>query len=99
MLFGCVYSLALLLNTTSYEEGRVSKDRVVFAHMFLLSPNRQLIARNDSRGHGSRRVDRGINMPLLTLSEEVKTLPSRKRCPPLEEETSYHNYNHNLTWI
>jgi len=89
MLFGCVCSLSLFLNTTFLGGGR-SGDSVANDHnLFFLGPDGQTTARNAANGGSSRR-GRGNGLRLLT-TEEVETLPTREYCVP--EEPSSPNSN------
>jgi len=75
MLFGCVCSMSLFLNTT-FGNGRNSNDSIISDHhLFFLGPDGQMMERPGNRnGTNSRR--RG-NLRLLTM-EEVETLPTRE---------------------
>ncbi|KAL7543354.1 hypothetical protein ACHAXR_013107 [Thalassiosira sp. AJA248-18] len=85
MLFGCVCSLSLFLNTTFYG-GRISPGNdgsVVNDHqLFLLGPDgRQQQTRNNNNNNNNGR--RGNSLRLLTM-EEVETLPTWEYCSTSE---------------
>eukprot|EP00581_Thalassiosira_minuscula_P017037 CAMPEP_0183717554 /NCGR_PEP_ID=MMETSP0737-20130205/11144_1 /TAXON_ID=385413 /ORGANISM="Thalassiosira miniscula, Strain CCMP1093" /LENGTH=766 /DNA_ID=CAMNT_0025947025 /DNA_START=247 /DNA_END=2547 /DNA_ORIENTATION=- len=88
MLFGCVCSMSLFLNTTLYG-GRGSGDSIIMNdhQLFFLGPDGPTAAtgggaRNGGNGGSSRRNGgRGNGLRLLTL-EEVETLPTMEYCAP-----------------
>ena len=73
MLFGCVCSLSLFLNTTFYS-GRSTDGSE--HNLFLLDPRQGNATAGNNRGRG-----RGNGLRLLTM-EEVETLPTREYCSP-----------------
>ncbi|KAL9182121.1 hypothetical protein ACHAXT_012773 [Thalassiosira profunda] len=74
MLFGCVCSLSLFLNTTFYGSRSVEGSAVDERHLFLLGPDGFA---NPANNQGTGR--RGNGLRLLTR-EEVETLPTREYC-------------------
>ena len=83
MLFGCVCSMSLFLNTT-FGTGRNSNDSVINDHhLFFLGPDGQL-----ERNRNNRTSRRGNGLRLLTM-EEVETLPTREYlCSPTSSSDS-----------
>ena len=79
MLFGCVCSMSLFLNSAFGTGSRNSNDSIgTDHHLFFLGPDGQILERNGggrNTGRGSSR--RGNGLRLLTM-EEVETLPTRE---------------------
>jgi len=90
MLFGCICSLSLFLNTTFY--GGRSSDSVTDTNLFLLGPDGQILSaeerqqRSDAARNGNN-SRRGNGLRLLTM-EEVETLPTREYCSPEDSPQS-----------
>ena len=76
MLFGCVCSMSLFLNTT-FGNGRNSNDSIISDHhLFFLGPDGQMMERPGNNRNSTNSRRRG-NLRLLTM-EEVETLPTRE---------------------
>lgn len=96
MLFGCVCSLSLFLNTTFYGNANRNNGGENDHHLFFLGPDGQITERNGTAGTGggmSRR--RGNGLRCLTM-EEVETLPTREYCSSSGEENSSDDGDDNL---
>eukprot|EP00571_Detonula_confervacea_P009655 CAMPEP_0172317964 /NCGR_PEP_ID=MMETSP1058-20130122/33433_1 /TAXON_ID=83371 /ORGANISM="Detonula confervacea, Strain CCMP 353" /LENGTH=686 /DNA_ID=CAMNT_0013032661 /DNA_START=441 /DNA_END=2501 /DNA_ORIENTATION=- len=89
MLFGCVCSLSLFLNTTFYGNGRNNDALNNDHHLFFLGPDGQISERNGAAAGGTSRR-RGNGLRLLTM-EEVETLPTREYCSSSGETSSDDN--------
>ena len=93
MLFGCVCSLSLFLNTTFYGGtiGRGDGSVITDHQLFFLGPDGQMRqrdgdnGRNNNHGNSSRR---GNGLRLLTM-EEVETLPTREYCSSSESSSPH----------
>jgi len=87
MLFGCVCSMSLFLNTT-FGNGRNSNDSIISDHhLFFLGPDGQMMERPGNRNSNNSR--RRGNLRLLTM-EEVETLSTREyqQCSLLPDGSS-----------
>ncbi|KAL7545067.1 hypothetical protein ACHAWF_008439 [Thalassiosira exigua] len=79
MLFGCVCSLSLFLNSSMHAAARGDGSVINDHHLFLLGPDGRVLGGEapNPAGGGRGNGRRGNGLRLLTL-EEVETLPTRE---------------------